>query len=79
VNLKFWQKALKEAERQLEVATTRRALNAGGEKKIAVRAGRARRGYRKRSRLALPIGGELWMKAVASLLGSTPGQCITDP
>ena len=38
MNLKFWQKALREAERELDAATTRTALDAAAKKLMRAKA-----------------------------------------
>jgi hypothetical protein len=59
MHLKFWKKALREAERELDAATTRTALDAAAKKLIWAETGL------KRLRVVVAVGGRGTGKALA--------------
>ena len=59
MDLKFWDKTLREAERELDAATTRTALDAAAKKLMRAKAGL------KRLQVVVAVGGRGTGKALA--------------
>jgi hypothetical protein len=81
MDLKYWQKALREAERELDAATTRTALDAGAKKFMRAKAELKRLDAEPPRLIWCRMGHRRWPGAAPRACSSTsdpdPSRCLT--